>query len=851
MSIHSRSRIPVGPAGSSSTSSSSTVAGTAPSGATPPGATPARSDRMDPTRSSGGVATPSGTGAPRGASHVALRGMAPLADGVELDGSGALVVEGRSSSVRDMSAAAEVLYDAAKALGAADKPALASIPSAQKKALSHHLLPFLMLDVSSAKRQSSSALKARSASFAMLSQMAASSSRKSDAPLQTQLAQSLIAAAQMEKHPGLRRHMLLGLDAIPKKLLGRAEAVARDALVAELAPGKPPYDAWFGKSEKPVFRVRQYVMDEFYKSELTNYRQMGFDVKVVNAEHAVATKILKDPEGKHPPVTATVELVNRDTRVLDAMDDRSVHAVFYSGHSELGGVGKISAEHAPAQKGDKLVAMFACRTKQNLQALRSRFPQAHLLVSENGTYGHDDRLVIRALMAGVAARADYSQMERALEKAEVWESNNYIFPHDRTQWRHVDLDKDGTTDVTGARRDLLFNVDVRSNRGKRITFQPAHRVPEPGTLDSSRLLSAVSWFNTEFHYFTEDFGNRAEHARDDRFAAAGWFTSSDRNEVVRVTQGTESPPVWRVQVNAAYANLDPDALAMMVTYELAQNVQAQTRPDESEHTRRMRSLAMTGAYTYYHVEFSDVADELLGRFAERYAFPQTLTWPVVEAAVSADAHAEVSSKVTKRLEQGMQLPFLEVNPARSSTEFRAEVHKALEVLRRSPEPIAQAVFRDVVSGRIKVDTLSDLTRPDFMRVRRDLLKDGVDIKLDAFMDMHDEKSKVMRAITANLDGYMWDDRVYIALGRKPADLAATLVHEASHVWNHSEEKYRSQKNVFVEEYRSFYAEELFRKGTPNAARCKAIKEELIANYGLTSVTPADVPDVPPGILVRD
>ena len=82
------------------------------------------------------------------------------------------------------------------------------------------------------------------------------------------------------------------------------------------------------------------------------------------------------------------------------------------------------------------------------------------------------------------------------------------------------------------------------------------------------------------------------------------------------------------------------------------------------------------------------------------------------------------------------------------------------------------------------------------------------------------------------------------------DLAATLVHEVNHVFNNSEEKYRSQKAILVEEYRAFYSEELLRTGkTPTATRAKALKEEIIAEYGLKNVTAKDVPDVPPGVMV--
>jgi hypothetical protein len=106
----------------------------------------------------------------------------------------------------------------------------------------------------------------------------------------------------------------------------------------------------------------------------------------------------------------------------------------------------------------------------------------------------------------------------------------------------------------------------------------------------------------------------------------------------------------------------------------------------------------------------------------------------------------------------------------------------------------------------------------------------------------------MRAITASLAGYMWDDRVYVAPQMEPADIARALVHEVNHVLNESEEHYRGEKATLIEEYRAFYAEELFIGTDMTPARCKALKERVIADYLLKDVTPDDVPDVPPGIV---
>ena len=186
------------------------------------------------------------------------------------------------------------------------------------------------------------------------------------------------------------------------------------------------------------------------------------------------------------------------------------------------------------------------------------------------------------------------------------------------------------------------------------------------------------------------------------------------------------------------------------------------------------------------------------------------------------------------------------NPRVSTPVFRAYIQAGLAVLSQSRRAIARATLWAIGRGLVRLDTLSDLTRADFHRVRRDLLKDGVRIGADEFVHLHDRNTGASRAIKGVLDGYQWDDRIYVAEGLSPRRLAAVLVHEVNHVVNASEENYRGSRALLREEYRALYAERLL-AGTPmTAARCLALKQSLIHNYGIHGVTPSDVPDVPPG-----
>jgi len=137
-------------------------------------------------------------------------------------------------------------------------------------------------------------------------------------------------------------------------------------------------------------------------------------------------------------------------------------------------------------------------------------------------------------------------------------------------------------------------------------------------------------------------------------------------------------------------------------------------------------------------------------------------------------------------DRGGTAAFLEVNPARSSANFRRYVTRAIELLERDDAPIARLTARSIRDGRVRIDELRDLTCRDEERARRE-------------GDLDD------------LDGYMWSNRIYVSRGQTTALLAATLVHETNHVINRSEVGYWDDlpTSAFVHEYRAFHAERMF------------------------------------------
>ncbi len=193
--------------------------------------------------------------------------------------------------------------------------------------------------------------------------------------------------------------------------------------------------------------------------------------------------------------------------------------------------------------------------------------------------------------------------------------------------------------------------------------------------------------------------------------------------------------------------------------------------------------------------------------------------------------------------------FVEVKPERSSKEFRAYVDRAIAVLKADKSPLAQATYRYIATGKVKIDEVTDLTRADYLRTRKDLSKWTKALTPDAYGTLSNPKSPASKALDRLLNGYMWDERIYVARGLSPKQLASTLVHEVNHFVNKSEENYRGPTQALIEEYRAFYVEALFAGEKMTPSKCAALKAEVASDYGFTKAQLGRIPDVPPGLLI--
>lgn len=747
----------------------------------------------------------------------------PLAQGVTLSG-GRLMVDGFAAASRAVlkRSGGHLLVSAATRACAAGT--IAKLSASARAQLVDELTPLVQMP--SIGRASRHDVSTRSGAFSLLEACLLAMKTRGEQRAATTLAAVLVAAVGAEQHPGLRAHMERRLGLLPDRCVPTDLAAAVETMRAHQAHERPLRDAWM-KGTPPTLKVLASVQDEFWKDQIASFKARGYEVSMTSDSKAVARRTVTDVT---PNATIEVDLRLRDTDVFDGIDDRDVDVVLYTGHAQLGGIAKLGLEHGPrAANGEKVVALFSCRSKQNIDAVERRYPGQHLLVSAEGTYGHDDEIVMHHLLDGIVKNKTYAQMEMAAKRDDLWESKNYYFPNE-------------TAALVG--NAPVYVPTSTTGIGTSISMRARASAPLASSVPPGAVTDAVAWLNTIQGYWAETSGTRADKALHDQFVSKGWFDATPGDPLVKVAfVGGKA----EISVSSALATQDPDALAMVVTFLAGQALAKHGDPKRSPHDQRMLGLAMVSSYVYFMIEYSDTADVLLRQFAKTFGFPPGLSWPVVEKAVSCDADNDCSAKSIKMLERGMEHVFLEVNAARTSSKFRRYIGGALEELKKNGSPIAKLTHELISSGQVQIDELSDLTRADYLRVRNEMLKTGVTIPASRDA-LDDKRGKAWRAITTDMNGYMWDNRIYVAPGQSARDLAATLVHEVNHVRNKSEESYRSHEAIFVEEYRAFYSEALFRGEKLTPARCKEIKEGVIRDYQLKGVTADNIADRPPGLL---
>ena len=158
--------------------------------------------------------------------------------------------------------------------------------------------------------------------------------------------------------------------------------------------------------------------------------------------------------------------------------------------------------------------------------------------------------------------------------------------------------------------------------------------------------------------------------------------------------------------------------------------------------------------------------------------------------------------------------------------------------------LATETLARIQAGDVLIGAISDARGGDLWHMCRDLESLPCDIAFPTEPNWTDRA--VVAALNDEIAGYTWGNRLYFNLDGAidAAFLAATLVHEVNHALNRSECSYYRDyfahevdpTLAFVEEYRAFVSECVFKRGkNATAARCDAAAHaELVErDYGLS------------------
>ncbi len=444
-------------------------------------------------------------------------------------------------------------------------------------------------------------------------------------------------AMTREKVSGLQASMLVNLDSTHLSLEG-PQLDAAATVRGKLLPERPPYEEWFTGAH-PTLNVKHYVMDDFWRQELSAYRGRGFTVGAQTATRIELTKDLVDPTGANPPVKAHVTLEKGYANVYRDMDDPKTQMIVYSGHAQLGGVADSSIAAGPnAMKGTKLVQAYSCRGKQTAGDFLAKYPGAHLTSTASSAYGPDDEEVLSQTYDMIAKRGTYGQLYRGLNGGDMIQpKSNYMLPNDPRMLATLDGDRDGLGDLTALGADKFFDPSRAKGNGGKVDFKPRATSGDPQSLPGEKLDHALGYANTAFYYFAEE--NHAApltKRQSDKFLSAGWFTGAT-DEPVRVTKShKDGETYYQVAVNSNLSGQSREVIASTVLYELQKQL-CLDRNGKFTETDKLRGLMLVGGYVDMMVEYANDCDNVVKKFGEHYGFGN-VSYDTLAKASERDGH---------------------------------------------------------------------------------------------------------------------------------------------------------------------------------------------------------------------
>ena len=349
---------------------------------------------------------------------------------------------------------------------------------------------------------------------------------------------------------------------------------------------------------KGPIEVRYFIGSEFFDQEVRLLSQQGF-------------RVTNHPDGREAKRGRVRILVRKGgNKVFRDLKDSKVHAVIYSGHSNLGGIVErgLKQPGLGLGRGAKLVALLQCSGTQTLPLLATRMPRAQIVTTRRSSYPSADQAVIKTLLNGLEGRWTYAKMRSQVSRQR--DGSNYIFPNQMELLKHTDFDKNGMLD--GAQ------FAAKSPRFSALNPKAMKR--------AQRLVSGVHYLRTMNPYYAEEERSAVFSVSQAKSPVipAGVVQGDGKSALHIKDTRVRGARAFKVALDSKMAKAPRAFVGAATVYELQLHMQ-KTLLGKSDHRSRVRSLAFAGEYLQ-RMYPGKKGEKALGRLTKRYGFPSLRLW---------------------------------------------------------------------------------------------------------------------------------------------------------------------------------------------------------------------------------
>lgn len=441
----------------------------------------------------------------------------------------------------------------------------------------------------------------------------------------------------------LRASMVANLDRLHRLLDDEGRALYATGR-QRVTPSTPPYRTWFADDRTEV-RLLCQVQDQFFVAWKAVLRRLGFKLVRTLGPRRLRYQRIDVVDG----VTTrfVVDYVQKGEGIFASLHDPRYEGVCFLGHSDWWA--RVprnlaqAAAHVEHDDGrDKLLILVLCFGKHFYNALRERFPRAHIITTKDPTEDPEDEAMFEHLLAGIAARRSWRVIADAARK-DRRTADNFIYPGDDRYVAGVaDEDRDGRLD----RFDRFCNVagyrELEPATGELAflpdppTLHPRGVDLAPRELDGGKVLEAALMLNSLS--YDNQFLDTVN--QDQRVVAAGWHVPRPgdfrctRFEPARL----DGHDVLRMSCSVRYARAAQPALTAMAVYEGWVHFAGKLRLSKRRRLDVI-DVALMGLMLVAHALANASYDDhetYFRAFVRRYGFPGRLPLARVLEHVEAD-----------------------------------------------------------------------------------------------------------------------------------------------------------------------------------------------------------------------